>query len=164
MLVVVAVTTGVLDIGSHRSAIHQRHVAIARKAAADAAEVRQQNPALTAQLNLAAYWLADTRDVRDQLMSVFATPYTSRITGHTSDVVSLSFAPKDAALATESWDRTVRLWDIRDPHRPVQLAVLTQPDRLVSVAFGDGGHGPRHGEPTPPCVSGTCPTVALQAH
>ncbi|MFE9555188.1 hypothetical protein ACFYOD_17135 [Streptomyces sp. NPDC006703] len=139
VLVVVAVTTGVLAIGSRGSAIQQRNVAIARKAAADAAEVRQQNPALAAQLNLAAHRLADTRDVRDQLMSAFATPYLSRFTGHTSDVVSLSFAPKDAVLATASWDRTVRLWDLRDPHRPVQLAVLTQPDRLLSVAFGDGG-------------------------
>ncbi|MEV8530249.1 hypothetical protein AB0451_40375 [Streptomyces sp. NPDC052000] len=118
MLLVVAVTTGVLDIGSRGSAIQQRHVAIARKAAADAAEVRQQNSALAAQLNLAAHWLADTRDVRDRLMSAFATPYTSRITGHTSDVVSLSFAPKDAALATESWDRTVGRGDVRAPIAP----------------------------------------------
>ncbi|GGU30054.1 nSTAND1 domain-containing NTPase [Streptomyces violascens] len=139
MLAVVAVTAGVLAIGSRGTAIQQRNVAIARKAAADAAEVRQQNPALAAQLNLAAHRLAGTRDVRDQLMSAFSTPYTSRITGHTSDVVSLSFAPGDAVLATASWDRTVRLWDVRNPHRPVQLAVLTQPDRLVSVAFGDGG-------------------------
>ncbi|MBX7466144.1 hypothetical protein K1Y80_08585 [Streptomyces sp. MAG02] len=138
-LVVIVVITGVLALGSRGSAIQQRNVAVARKAAADAAEVRQQNPALAAQLNLAALRLAGTTDVRDQLMSAFATPYTSRITGHTSDVVSLSFAPKGAVLATASWDRTVRLWDIRNPHRPLLLAVLTQPDRLTSVAFADGG-------------------------
>ncbi|MBL1082377.1 hypothetical protein JK359_10345 [Streptomyces actinomycinicus] len=139
VLVVVAATAGALAIGSRNSAVRQRNVAVARKAAADAAEVRKQNPALAAQLDLAAYRLAPTDDVRDQLMSTFATPYTSRLTGHTSDVVSLSFAPESTVVATASWDRTVRLWNVGDAHRPVQLAVLHQPWRLLAVAFGRGG-------------------------
>ncbi|MEU7726806.1 hypothetical protein AB0B78_16410 [Streptomyces sp. NPDC040724] len=139
VLVVIAATAGGLAVDSRDSALRQRNVAIARKAAADAAEVRQHNPSLAAQLNLAAYRLAATRDVRDQLMSTFATPYTSRLTGHTSDVVSVSFAPKSTVLATASWDRTARLWDVGDAHHPVQLAVVDQPERLMSVAFDDGG-------------------------
>ncbi|TJZ44593.1 hypothetical protein FCH28_30160 [Streptomyces piniterrae] len=139
VLVVIAATAGVLAVGSRNSAIQQRNVAIARKAATEATELRQRNPSLAAQLSLAAYRLAATDDVRDQLMSAFATPYTSRITGHTSDVVSISFAPKSTVLATASWDHTVRLWDVGDAHHPVQLAVLHQPERLMSVAFGQGG-------------------------
>ncbi|MFI1645656.1 hypothetical protein ACH4XT_01735 [Streptomyces avidinii] len=139
VLVVVAVTAGLLAVGSRTSAVQQRNVAIARKAAADAAEIRQQNPALAAQLNLAAYRLAATDDVRDQLMSTFASPYTSRLTGHTSDVVSISFAPESTVLATASWDRTVRLWDVGNAHRPVQLAALEQPWRMLAVAFGQRG-------------------------
>ncbi|MCJ0868022.1 hypothetical protein [Streptomyces sp. AP-93] len=139
VLVVIAATAGGLAVDSRDSALQQRNVAIARKTAADAAEVRPQDPSLAAQLNLAAYRLAPTGDVRDQLMSAFATPYTSRVTGHTSDVVSVSFAPGSRVLATASWDRTVRLWDVRDAHHPVQLAVVNQPERLMSVAFGEGG-------------------------
>ncbi|MFI8500149.1 hypothetical protein ACIGFK_16835 [Streptomyces sp. NPDC085524] len=139
VLTVIAATAGGLAVDSRDSAIRQRNVAIARKAAADAAEVRQQNPSLAAQLNLAAYRLAPAGDVRDQLMSAFATPYTSRLTGHTSDVVSISLAPKGTVLATASWDRTVRLWDTADAHRPVQLAVLNEPGRMRSVAFDGGG-------------------------
>ncbi|MFD7558114.1 hypothetical protein ACFV9E_26670 [Streptomyces sp. NPDC059835] len=139
VLVVIAATAGGLAVDSRDSAIRQRNVAIARKAAADAAEVRQTNPSLAAQLNLAAYRLAPTGDVRDQLMSAFATPYTSRLTGHTSDVVAISFAPKSAVLATASWDRTVRLWDTGDAHHPVQLAVLNDPGRMRAVAFDEGG-------------------------
>ncbi|MFE7094657.1 nSTAND1 domain-containing NTPase [Streptomyces erythrochromogenes] len=139
VLVVIAATAGALAVGSRDSAIRQRNVAIARKAAADAAEVRQHNPALAAQLNLAAHRLAATRDVRDQLMSTFATPYTSRLTGHTSDVVSISVAPDSTLLATASWDRTARLWDIEDARHPVQLAAVHQPERLVSVAFDATG-------------------------
>uniref|UniRef100_A0AAU2UXA6 Novel STAND NTPase 1 domain-containing protein n=1 Tax=Streptomyces sp. NBC_00003 TaxID=2903608 RepID=A0AAU2UXA6_9ACTN len=139
VLVVIAATAGGLAVVSRGSAIQQRNVAIARKAATDAAAVRQQNPSLAAQLNLAAYRLAATGDVRDQLMSAFATPYTGRLTGHTSDVVSISFAPKSTVLATASWDRTVRLWDVGHVHHPVQLAVVNQPERLRSVAFGEGG-------------------------
>ncbi|MFE3525641.1 hypothetical protein ACFXOD_29265 [Streptomyces sp. NPDC059161] len=139
VLVCVAATAGVLAVGSRNSAIQQRNVAIARKAAADAAEVRQRNPSLAAQLNLAAYRLAATDDVRDQLMTTFATPYTSRLTGPTSDVVSISFAPKSTILATASWDRTVRLWEVGDAHHPVQLSILEQPSRMLAVAFGHGG-------------------------
>jgi len=139
VLMVTAVAAGVLAVGSRDSAVRQRNVAVARKAAADAAEVRRHNPALAAQLNLAAYRLAPTADVRDQLMSSGATLYTSRLTGHTSDVVSISFAPRNSVLATASWDRTVRLWDVGNAHRPVQLAVLREPLRLLSVAFGQGG-------------------------
>ncbi|WKD36985.1 hypothetical protein KO717_00120 [Streptomyces xanthophaeus] len=139
VLVAVAATAGALAVGSRDSALRQRNVAIARKAAAEAAEVRPHDPALAAQLNLAAYRLAATPDVRDQLMSTFATPYTNRLTGHTSDVVSISFAPHSRILATASWDRTVRLWDTQDPHHPVQLAAVTQPERLMAVAFDPGG-------------------------
>ncbi|MFI6463675.1 hypothetical protein [Streptomyces sp. NPDC050538] len=139
VLMVTAIGAGVLAVGSRDSAVRQRNVAIARKVAADAAEVRSHNPALAAQLNLAAYRLAATSDVRDQLMSSGATPYTSRLTGHTSDVVAISFAPRDRVLASASWDHTVRLWDVGNTHRPAQLAVLYEPLRLLSVAFGQGG-------------------------
>ncbi|WUV62298.1 WD40 repeat domain-containing protein [Streptomyces sp. NBC_01478] len=139
VLVITAVTTGVLVVASRDSAVRQRNVAVARKVATDAAELRQQNPALAAQLNLAAFRLAPTADVRAQLMNTFATPYTSRLTGHTADVVSTAFAPRNSVVATASWDRTVRLWDVRNAHRPVRLAVLSQPWRMLSVSFGRGG-------------------------
>ncbi|MFJ5304864.1 WD40 repeat domain-containing protein [Streptomyces sp. NPDC088350] len=117
VLMVTAVTAGVLAVGSRDSAVQQRNVAVARRAATDAAEVRRNTPALAAQVNLAAYRPAATADVRDQLMSTVGTPYTSRLTGHTSDVVSISFAPRNTVLATASWDRTVRLWDVGNAHR-----------------------------------------------
>ncbi|MET7571907.1 hypothetical protein ABZT04_25870 [Streptomyces sp. NPDC005492] len=139
VLVITALATGVLAVDSRDAAVQQRNVAVARKVATDAAELRQQNPALAAQLNLAAYRLAPTADVRDQLMNTFATPYTSRLAGHTSDVVSISFAPRGRILATASWDHTVRLWDVDNPHRPARLAILKEPWRLWSVAFGQGG-------------------------
>ncbi|MFJ9244019.1 hypothetical protein [Streptomyces sp. NPDC101776] len=139
VLVITAVTTGVLAVGSRNSAVRQRNVAIARKVATDAVELRQENPALAAQLNLAAYRLAPTADVRDQLRNTFATPYTSRLTGHTAEVVSTAFAPRNPIVATASWDRTVGLWDVRNAHRPVRLAVLHQPWRMLSVSFGQGG-------------------------
>ncbi|MEV7289718.1 hypothetical protein AB0O01_35080 [Streptomyces sp. NPDC093252] len=139
VLMVTAVTAGVLAVGARDTAVRQRNVALARKAAADAAELRHRDPALAAQLNLAAYRLAPTDDVRDQLMSTFATPYVARLPGHTSDVVSVSFAPGGRVLATASWDGTVRLWDLGNPHRPTPLTVLRLPRRPLSVAFGPDG-------------------------
>jgi WD40 repeat protein len=139
VLLVVAATSVVLAVDSRSSAIQQRNIAIARKVSTDAVEMREKNPSLAAQLSLAAYQLAPTDDTRDHVMSMFATPYTSRLVGHTSDLVSLSFAPDSQVLATASWDRTARLWDVRDAHRPIELAVLHQPEELRAVAFGQGG-------------------------
>ena len=33
------------------------------------------------------------------------------LTGHTDDVISVAFSPDGSALASGSWDETVRLWD-----------------------------------------------------
>ena len=43
------------------------------------------------------------------------------LTGHTSAVASVAFAPDGHTLATGSADGTVRLWDVRDLARPQQL-------------------------------------------
>ena len=36
------------------------------------------------------------------------------LAGHTSPVVGLAFSPKFGLLASVSWDRTVRTWDVFD--------------------------------------------------
>ena len=93
----------------------------------------------------------------------FGAPYSTRLTGHTGRVNTVSLRPDGQVLATASWDGTARLWDIHDPHHPAPLGVLTgHTGNVNSVAFAADGrsvataglrrHRPRLGRhrPGPP--------------
>lgn len=52
-----------------------------------------------------------------------------------------AFAPGGRTLATASFDRTVRLWNITDPAHPKQLSQLTgHTEAVEEAAFSADGH------------------------
>ncbi|WP_438295549.1 nSTAND1 domain-containing NTPase [Streptomyces sp. HUAS TT7] len=141
VLVLVAAATTVIAFRAQQNATGQRNIALSQKAAAQATVMRAANPALSAQLSLAAYRLAGTPEARGSLLSAFALPYAARLTGHESIVESAAFSPDGRTLATSSDDRTARLWDVTDPHRAIRLATLTGHSNAIrSVAFSPNGH------------------------
>ncbi|MGH3828643.1 MAG: WD40 repeat domain-containing protein, partial [Pseudonocardiaceae bacterium] len=142
VLLVFAVVAAGYAFAQQHAAEQQRDVAVSRQVAGQATELRATNPALAAQLDLAAYRLAPTAtEARSNLLSIFATPYATRLTDHTRNVNSVAVSLDGHILATGSADNTVRLWDVTDPHHPHRLGILTShANSVLSVAFNRDGH------------------------
>jgi WD40 repeat protein len=140
-LLLVAVVAVGFAVNADQTATAQRDLALARHAVDSAASVHPTDPALSVQLDLAAYQLAPNSETRNALLSAFGTPYGTLLTGHTSIVTSLAFSADSHVLATASRDRTVRLWRVDDPHQPRTAGTIAlSSDTGPVVAFGRGGH------------------------
>jgi hypothetical protein len=111
VLLVLALVASVVAFTQQRAAVEQRDMAVSRQVAKQALELRATNPALAAQLGLAAYRLVPTVEARSSLLSISADPYATGLAGHTSAVTSVAFSPDAHTLATASYDHTVRLWE-----------------------------------------------------
>lgn len=86
-------------------------------------------------------------DFEVHLWSVQTGQLLDRLAGHEGPVSCLSFAEDGSTLASASWDRTVRIWDIFSRHGSVEpfeqqsdvLAIALRPDsKQVAVATLDG--------------------------
>ncbi|GAA2629840.1 XRE family transcriptional regulator [Streptomyces vastus] len=137
VLLVLASTTAVFAVRAQRAADRQRDAASSQRAADRAAALRAANPALAAQLSLAAYRLSPTPEARGSLLSTFATPYATQLPGQASAVTTMAFSADGRVLTTGDSDRTVRLWWASDAHRPRELSTLPRlagPLRTVAVS------------------------------
>ncbi|MFD3523609.1 XRE family transcriptional regulator [Streptomyces sp. NPDC058653] len=141
LLLVTASAATVYAVRAQGDALRQRNIALSQKVAAQATALRAADPALATRLSLAAYRLAPTTESRGSLLSTFATPYATRLTGHNENVNAVAYSADSRTLATASTDGTTRLWNITDPHRPRTRAILTGHTEKVShAAFSPDTH------------------------
>ncbi|MGW4564147.1 nSTAND1 domain-containing NTPase, partial [Streptomyces sp. NPDC004561] len=138
-LVVLALLAG----GSAVIAWQQRDDAVFEQVLAETDRVQHTDPSLAAQLDLVAHHLRPGDEgTYSRLISIVNAPLATPLSGHTGAVYLTSFSPDGHTLATASYDRTVRLWNVTDPTRPRPLGrPLTGHTSWVSSAvFGPDGH------------------------
>ncbi|MDQ1017991.1 WD40 repeat protein [Streptomyces afghaniensis] len=165
------VVLAVLAAGAAVVAWKQRDEAVFEQVLAQADRVQYTDPSLSAQLDLVAHRLRpDDKGANSRLISVVNAPLSTPLVGHSGAVYLTTFSPDGHTLATASYDRTVRLWNVTDPKRPkplgkpltghtswVSSAVFSPDGRTLASASDDGtirlwdvtdpGHPKRLGTP-----------------
>lgn len=143
ILLVLASASLVVAVRAQDSATAQRNTAVVNNVLSDAAALRDENPALSLQLTLAAYRADPSPRARDALLSVLATPYGSRI--DTSEYLVIPALSPDGKLLVVPGARTAS-WDVSNRFRPVRLPDLLPaaevaafgPDRTLLVKTTQG--------------------------
>ncbi|KUL24216.1 hypothetical protein ADL12_37830 [Streptomyces regalis] len=120
VLALLTTATTVLAVRANRAMTVQRNDAIALNVAAEATRMYPAAPALATQLALVSYRLKPDRNTLNALLSTLMTTWTA----HRSEAYALDVSHDSTLLATGGRDRTVRLWDIRDPRQPVRVGTV----------------------------------------
>ncbi|MFC5830028.1 NACHT and WD repeat domain-containing protein [Nonomuraea insulae] len=128
-----------------REAIRQRDLATYHRTLAEADRLHNIDVSLSAQLTLVAHRRRPSErpggETYTRLLSTQSTPLSQPLTGHTRAVLSVVFSPDGKTLASASQDRTVRLWNLTDPAKPVPLGqpLTGHTGSILSVVFSPDG-------------------------
>ncbi|MEU0029008.1 WD40 repeat domain-containing protein [Streptomyces sp. NPDC006335] len=146
------VVLALVAVGSAVVAWQQRNDAVFEQVVAEADRVQATDPSLSARIDLVAHRLRpDDEGTNTRLISIVNAPLATPLTGHTGAVYLTSFSPDGKLLATASYDRTVRLWDVSDRRHPKALgrplaggtswvsSAVFSPDGRTLASAGDDG-------------------------
>ena len=138
-----------LTIGLAGYAFHQRQLATtardqaeSRTVAVEANQIRPEDPALAAQLSLAAYHISPTAGALASLLESSGAPAAARMFDSDRDVQAVALSPDHRLLAVAAADGTLRLWHVSGAGRPAMIGTvvaLGRTDPLYATAFSPNG-------------------------
>lgn len=144
LLLVSAGATG-YSIQQRAAADRERNTAISRQVAGTANRLRDSDPALAAQLAVAAYRIAPTIEARSSVLAASGSLTVTRMLRPSGTLQAVALNPAGTLLAAgggAASDTTVLLWDLREPEHPALLgAPLTgHTAEIWAVAFSPDGN------------------------
>ncbi|SMD23426.1 hypothetical protein [Lentzea albidocapillata] len=133
--VVLVSVFALIAAGAAVIAVNQRNDAQFRQVVAEADRLTGSDPSLSAQFLMVAHRMRpDDQGVNAKLLATQQVPLAVPLAGHTGAVYLTTFSPDGSLLATASYDRTARLWDVRDRSRPKEIAVIAEHTNWLSSA------------------------------
>ena len=148
--VAVVAVLAVIAVVAATMAVNQRDNAVFASVLAETDTAMTNDPTLGSQLALVAHQLRpDSPDADSRVLAAASVPLSTVLTGHTGAIYLTTFSPNGKLLATASYDKTVRLWDVHDPHKPTLLgqpitgfgswvsSAVFSPDGKTLAAAGD---------------------------
>jgi WD40 repeat protein len=150
VLVVAVAGVTAYAFSQRQAAVTAEHTAItggeaanSRETAFAAAQLSDQDPALSAQLALIGHQISPTSQATSSLLNATDAPSVARIEDSPGIVQWVSVSPDHRLLLAAGANGSLRLWNIATPGHPLALATLVAAnngqDPLYTAAFSPNG-------------------------
>ncbi|MEU6218186.1 caspase family protein [Streptomyces sp. NPDC047022] len=137
-VLVAALLSGLIAVRQSQVAADRADAIASRQLALLADSLRDGDPATALDLSLAAYDISPTSEAGASVLHSYVTAAPVTLNGLKERVFNVAYSGGGHVLAAAAKDRTVRLWDVSDPNRPVTRGVI-HTDGLAAIAYRPGG-------------------------